>query len=146
MVRSTIRVRRTRPVRKSSVRFEVAVMFLDKHVRDVVASHAKNLSRFTDNEGWPTAGLRLEYPSLLGKSFRDFDWYGREMRQRHGKGTRRNKKFNDDDEVLYIDICLPGEDFWHRIPAEEAKRFRERVITEKAQNSRRSLELSLIHI
>ena len=61
-----IRVRRTKQPRKSSVKFEIAVVFIDKHVRDLVASNGKNLSKYKDREGWPTAGLRLEYPSALG--------------------------------------------------------------------------------
>lgn len=124
--------------RKASVQNEVVVVFLDKHVRDVVAAHGKNLSAYTDEKGWPTAGMRLEYPSHLGRSF--LDWYGREMKMRHGPGTRRNVKFNDDDRSLYIDICLPKEEHWHRIPHAEAKRYREKVTTEKARRSRLSLE------
>ena len=100
-----MRVRKTIQARKASIKNEVAVVFLDKHVRDVVASHGKNLSAYVDDEGQPTAGMRLEYPSHLGRSFRDLEWYGREMRIRHGPGTRRNVKFNDHDRSLHIDIC-----------------------------------------
>ena len=135
-----IRARRTRQPRRSPTQYEVAVVFLDKHVRDVVASHGKNLAGFTDENGSSTAGVRLEYPGYLGREFRDLDWYGREMRQRHGKGTRRNIKFNDDDNTLYLDICLPGEDFWHRIPHTEARDYRQRIQTEKSRQSRLSLE------
>ena len=91
-----MRVRKTKQARKASIQHEVAVVFLDKHVRDVVASHGRNLACFTNEDGSPAAGMRLEYPSHLGRMFRDLDWYGREMRQKHGPGTRRNIKFNDD--------------------------------------------------
>ena len=135
-----IRARRTRQPRRAPTQHEVAVVFLDKHVRDVVASHGKNLACFTDEKGASTAGVRLEYPGFLGRDFRDLDWYGREMRQRHGKGTRRNIKFNDDDNTLYLDICLPGDDFWHRIPHVEARDYRQRIQAERSRKSRISLE------
>lgn len=105
-----IRVRRTKQARKASIQHEVAVVFLDKHIRDVVALHGKNLSCFTDDRGFPTVGMRINYPSHLGRVFRDLDWYGREMRQRHGSGTRRNVKFSDDELTLYVNVCLPGAD------------------------------------
>ena len=133
-------MRRTRQPRKSSVNFEVAVVFIDKHVRDLVASNGKNLSDYKNEEGWPTARLRLEYPSSLGKVFRDLDWYGREMQVKHGPGTRRNIKFNDAEETMYIDVCLPSESYWHRIPHSEASQYREKVMSERARVSRISLE------
>ena len=135
-----IRVRRTQQARKAAIQHEVAVTFLDKHVRDVVAAHGKNLSDFVDSNGRPTAGMRIEYPSHLGRVFRDLDWYGREMRIRHGQGTRRNIKFNDDESTLYIDVCLPREEQWHRIPHQEAKNFRTKTMSERAKQSRLSLE------
>ena len=133
-------MRKTKQARNASIKNEVAVVFLDKHVRDVVASHGKNLSSYTDSNGLPTAGMRLEYPSYLGRIFRDLDWYGREMRRRHGPGTKRNIKFQDDENTMYIDVCLPAGDHWHRIPHEEAKKYRDKIMAERAKEARLSLE------
>ena len=135
-----VRVRRAKQTRKSAVQYEVAVVFIDKHVRDLVASHRRNLAVFTDEKGLPTAGLRLEYPSVLGKVFRDLDWYGREMRSKHSKGTRRNIKFDDTEETMYIYIRLPNETFWHRISHQEAACYRDKIIVERARQSWISLE------
>ena len=62
------------------------------------------------------------------------------MRVRHGPGTRRNIKFNDDDQTPYIDVCLPDEDNWHKIQHEEAKDYREKRNKEKERDARMSLE------
>ena len=112
-----------------------------KLVRDAVASHGKDLACFKNNEGWPTAGLRLEYPGHLADDFRTLEWYGREMRLKHGRGTRRNIKFDDEEETLYIDACLPDTDYWHRINPSEAKEFKTEVMGKRAADSRILLEL-----
>ena len=109
-------------------------------MRDLVASNSRNQSKYKDRDGWPTAGLRLEYPSALGKVFRDLDWYWREMRVKHGLGTRINIKFDDAEETMYIDVCLPDESYWHRIPHSEASQYREKILSERARASRISLE------
>lgn len=102
--------------------------------------HGKNLADYVDSKGQPTAGTWLDYPSHLGAAFRTLDWYGKEMRERHGKGTRRNIKFDDDEETMYIDVCLPNEDYWHRVSIEEAKRHKSERDEERISSSRRSLE------
>ena len=134
------RVRRSKPPRKSRVRFEALVTFQDKFARDAVAAHGKNLSDFIDSTGLPTAGTRLDYPAFLGTAFRLLDWYGKQMRDRHGKGTRRNIKYDDDEENLYLDVCLPSQDYWHRVSPDEAKRYKTQVETERTHQTRRSLE------
>ena len=134
------RVRRSKPPRKSRIKFEALVTFDDKYTRDTVSSHGRNLSDYVDSAGLPTAGIRLDYPAYLGAPFRALDWYGKQMRDRHGRGTRRNIKFDDDEENLYIDVCLPDQEYWHRITPEEAKRYRTEVESERASNSRKSLE------
>ena len=134
------RVRRTKAPKRSSVNHEVSVVFLTKTVRDNVSAHGKDLACFKDNDGWPTAGLRIEYPAHLAMDFRTLEWYGREMRLKHGRGTRRNIKFDDEEEMLYIDVCLPDTDFWHRITPLEAKKFKSEVTDKRAATSRRLLE------
>ena len=138
-----VRVRRSRPPRQSRVKFEVLVTFDDKFTRDMISAHGKNLADFIDASGYPTAGIRLDYPAHLGASFRTLDWYGKEMRDRHGKGTRRNIKFDDDEESLYLDICLPDEEYWHRITPEVARRFKQQVEQERTSRSRKFLECSI---
>ena len=135
-----VRVRRSRPPRQSRVKFEVLVTLEDKFARDIISAGGKNLADYIDTEGFPTAGVRLDYPAHLGSSFRTLDWYGKEMRDKHGRGTRRNIKFDDDEESLYLDVCLPGEEYWHRITPEAAKRYKDELELIKTSNSRKSLE------
>ena len=63
------------------------------------------------------------------------------MRLKHGRGTRRNIKFDDEEETLYIDACLPDTDYWHRINPSEAKEFKTEVMGKRAADSRILLEL-----
>ena len=134
------RVRRSKPPRKARVRFEALVTFSDKYGRDLVSSHGRNLADYVDSTGLPTAGIRMDYPAYLGVAFRSLDWYGKQMRDRHGKGTRRNIKFDDEEEGLYIDVCLPQQDYWHRITPEEARKYKIKVDQERTSMSRKSLE------
>ena len=94
------RVRRMMAPKKSNVNHEVSVVFKTKIIRDGVSSYGRSLAQYKDDNGWPTAGLRLEYPAHLAQDFRCLEWYGREMRVSHGQGTRRNIKFDDEDESL----------------------------------------------
>lgn len=133
-------IRRVKAARRSSVAFEVVFIFADKVDRDLAMSHGKNLADYTNEDGRPTAGTRFEYPSHLGKDFRCLDWYGGEMRRRHGKGTRRNFKFDDEEESIYLDICLPGETFWHKIFPYTAKRLKDEMESDRIKSSRMTLE------
>ena len=106
------RVRRTKPVKRSRDQFEVCVRFVDKEVRDYVSSHGRNLADYKTDEDLPTAATRFDYPSYQGQDFRLLEWYGRQMQIKHGRGTRRNFEYDDDEESIYLEICLPGEDYW----------------------------------
>ena len=64
-------VRRTQSARGKFVNFEVLVSFEDKHIRDKVSSHGRNLSPFFSEEtNQPTAGMRMEYPEYLATDYR----------------------------------------------------------------------------
>lgn len=134
------RVRRSKPPRKLRVKWEAIVTFEDKYARDTVAAHGKNLADFIDEQGLPTAGTRIDYPSHLGTTFRALDWYGKEMKERHGRGTKRNMKFDDNEETLVLDVCLPGCDVRHRVSVDEARRFKSEVDRERTESSRKCLE------
>ena len=134
------RVRRSKQPRNSRVKWEVIVTFDDKFARDTVSAHGRNLSDFINDQGQPTAGTRLDYPSHLGTTFRTLDWYGKEMRERHGRGTKRNMRFDDDEETLVLDVCLPEDECWHRVTFDEARRYKLEVDQERMARTRRTLE------
>ena len=135
-----MRVRRALQARRSNVKFEVLVCFDSKTTRDCVASHARNLSDYRNDEGQPVAGMRFDHPGHLGKDFRILDWYASTMRRKHGKGTRTNFKFDDDNELIYLDVCRPGEDFWHKVAPGQARDFREKFERNRTRSSIASLE------
>ena len=84
-------------------------MFDEKYTRDRITSYGKNLANYVDAQNNPTAGMRLDYPAFLGGVFRDLEWYGAHLRQKHGNGTRRNIRFDEENSSLYMDVLLPGE-------------------------------------
>ena len=61
-------------------------------------------------------------------------------RRRHGRGTRRNFKFDEEEESIYLDVCLPGETFWHKILPYNAKRLKDEVEGDRMKSSRVMLE------
>ena len=95
--------------------------FQDRYERDKVAAHAKNLAKHVDDEGFPKAGLRMEYPGHLATDFRALEMYGKYLRRTRGEGFKRNMRFCDDTESIYMDIKLPGSDDWLRITPQIAR-------------------------
>ena len=135
-------VRRTRQPRrmKGKVNNEILITFADKFARDCVAAGARNLADYKDEQGDPTAGLRMNYPNHLGSDFKALEWYGAEMRRLHGDGTRRRIRFDDEAEGLCIDVKIPAEPEWHRVHPEAAKDFKRRIQGSTAECSRAVLE------
>ena len=104
------------------VRDEALVVFADSRTRDMVMGAAAKLAPFTDTEGRPTAGMRIEVPPFLTREFRILFKFGQLLRTRHGPGTRRHVKFDDVESNLYLNAKLPNEPTWSRIPVEVAMR------------------------
>ena len=104
------------------VRDEALVLFRDTATRDTVMGAAAKLAPFIDLQGRSTAGMRMEVPSFLRQSFKILFRYGQNLRARHGAGTRRHVKFDDAEHALYLNVKLPGDESWTRVPVEVAKR------------------------
>ena len=104
------------------VRDEALIVFVDSKARDLVMGSAAMLAPFSDNEGKPTAGMRIEVPTHLLRDFRLLFKYGQNLRARHGKGTRRHVKFDDITLGLYLNVKLPGDVSWSRVSTEVARR------------------------
>ena len=101
---------------------EVMVRLRSSALRDYVSGHVANLSSFVDDNGRPTAGLRMEIPDHLRTQFQDLQSYGRALYKQHGTGFKRHVRFDDREKTLYMDIRLPGSDDWlfvdHKMAAE----------------------------
>jgi len=137
---SICQARRVRTARNSSIRSEVLVIFDEKYTRDRVASHGKNLKDYKDNENKPTAGLRLDYPAFLGPVFRDLEWFGAFLREKHGLGTQRSIKFDEANTSLYMDVRVPSQDGWMRVSPHMARLEKEENQAEADKRTRRRLK------
>ena len=104
-------VRRVRVARGKKARLEVIVRFTDVETRDHVASYAKNLGDFIV-QGKPTATFRHEIPTYLSGVHKTFIQYGYLMVTKHGRGLKRNMRFDDVTQSLCIDIKMPSSSSW----------------------------------
>ena len=104
------------------VQDEVIVVFRDAQVRDRMIGCAAALSDFVDTNGRPTAGMRMEIPPMLNQAFKTLFRYGKALRARHGKGTRRHVKFDDTTRSLYLNAKLPGDVSWSKVSLELASK------------------------
>ena len=116
-------VRRTRTSYTSKIKDEVLVIFDTVSSRDYIFSHAKNLGKIP-KESRLLRGLRLDYPAHLGSDYRALDMYGAKLKGKFGDGFRRNMRFDDDIQGLYMDIFLPASKEWVRVSANMAKEER----------------------
>ena len=97
------------------ITLEALVRFRDFTVRDRVIGCAAKLAGCQDSTGKSTAGMRIEVPPKLQQAFRVLFKYGQNLRARHGPGTRRHVKFDDDARSLYLNVRLPNEETWCRV-------------------------------
>ena len=91
------------------------VVFYDIESRDLVAAHSKHLSSAVDDQGNPTAGLRMDIPLHLMSTFKLLEAHGHKMRMRYGSDFKRHVRFDDGRKSLYLNVRLPGERLWTRI-------------------------------
>ena len=114
----------SRPVSASGpgVTDEVIIVFADIASRDLVMGASSRLAPFVNEDGRPTAGIRLEIPPRLQRDFRTLSLYGRNLRARHGHGTRRHVKFDDHDRSLFLNVKLPGDTTWSKVTIDIARR------------------------
>ena len=115
---------------------EVLIRFNDASARDTVMGASSRLAGHFDGAGKPTAGLRIEVPSALLPTFKTLERYGQQLRSRHGQGTRRHVKFDELDRSLYLNVKLPGDERWSKVPLEVARRgvkTREKLASEELE-------------
>ena len=102
---------------------EIIVTFHCPRKRDLVMSRVGVLSSFIDAQGKPTAaGVRLEVPPQLQDTFKLLSRFGARLRTRHGEGTRRHIRFDDEECSLIANIKLPGDTSWSRVTVAMAKK------------------------
>ena len=115
---------------------EALVVFVDAASRDGVMGSSAKLANMVNEQGRPTAGIRIEVPAGLRPAFKTLELYGQQLRARHGPGTRRHIKFNDMDHTLYLNAKLPGDLRWSKITLDVARRgieSRQRILSDEVE-------------
>ena len=111
--------------RPGQVHHETVITFKNAATRDFVMGHAYNLAQHVDENNKPTAGIRMEIPHHLLSQFHDLQNYARDLHTKHGTGFKRNIKFEDREENLFMYVKLPNSEEWlfvdHAIALEERR-------------------------
>ena len=123
---------------------KVLVKFFDKKKRDMVMSSSPMLAGCVDQNGRPTAGIRLEIPPELADTFRLLARFGTRLRARHGEGTKRHIKFDDFAGSLYANIKLPGDTTWTKVSPAAAREDLEASIREENLHNQRRMATKLV--
>ena len=113
-----------------ATRHEALIVFRTVEVRDSVIGQSSRLSTKIDEQGKPTAGIRIEVPAALRPAFSTLFKFGQQLRKCHGEGTRRHVKFDDIGRSLFLNVKLPGDQTWSKVSLELASkglRARERI-------------------
>lgn len=100
---------------------EALVMFHRATDRDLIASKWRNLAYFIDNDGKPTAGLKMDIPPHLMPTFRLLQSSTRMIRRGHGSECRVYIKYDDGCCDLYLDAKLARDSHWMKITWDQAK-------------------------
>lgn len=93
------------------------VTFEDHFARDFCFSKAKNLADFHDEQGAPTAGIRIDVPPYLMSTFKLLSEHGYEIRSTHGRETRRYVN----NLSLFLEVRLPGQTKWIKVRPDQAR-------------------------
>ena len=103
--------------------FLILVTFVDNYARDDILTRGPSLSGYRDDDGRPTAGIRLDIPAHLIGCFKTLEAFGFKLKKKHGQQLKKHIKF-DEFENLYIQVGLKQEDKdvdWQQYTPEEAK-------------------------
>ena len=99
---------------KNKNKEEYVVTFENKQVRDMIKAKAANLANHRE-----TAGMRLHVPDHLQKDFHALMNLSYDLKQRHPT-LKRNIKFDEDDNGLFMDIKLNEASDWSRVKPSQA--------------------------
>ena len=130
---------RVRSSPQNSVYLEALVSFRDASERDFYFSKARNLAAYRDDQGNPTAAMRIDIPPFLMSTFRMLNDHGHDIRKAHGTDTRRYIKFDEANLSLYLEIRLPNQVKWTRIKPDQVMSYNEEKDRASYQLIRRGL-------
>ena len=108
-------IKRTREP-KNKNKNECIVTFESKQVRDAVKAAAPNLANHREN-----AGMRLHIPDHLQGDFHALMNLSFDLKKKH-TGLKRNVKFDEVDNGLFMDFSLDGNGDWRRVKPAQARK------------------------
>lgn len=88
------------------VYMEVNITFFTVSDRDFFNSEPSNLASFRNEQGLPEAGIRMDIPSFLLSTFKLLNDHSYEIRNVHGKETKRYVKFDEERLSLILEALL----------------------------------------
>ena len=113
---------------------EYIVIFESKQVRDAVKAAAPNLANHRED-----AGMRLHIPDHLQKDFHALMNLSFDLKKRH-PGLKRNIKFDEEDNGLFMDLKLEEGADWKTIKPAQAFRANKKRTGKKHSFEDRELE------
>ena len=130
-------IKRTRVSPRAKIYNEIRVRFPDKQTRDYVASKRRLLASYVDPETKkPSAGSQMDIPEFLAHDYKILDDYGWRMRRAQGDKVRKYIKYEEASFSLVLELLIPGNDTWLRIPPSVARELWEVSEKEDIQKAR----------
>ena len=118
-------ITKTRLPPRSNIHQEILVTFSSSEARDSVAMRGGYLATFINENRQPLAGLRMDVPSFLTRTFKLLNSYGYHLRRVHGQSTKKYVKFDEAGLTLYLDVRLPDSDEWLQISPTQARALKD---------------------
>ena len=106
---SILKIRRVHSAPRGKAYKEVCVEFVDSNIRDEILMRGPMLASFRDDEGKPTAGIRLRIPGHLMGAFKALEAFGHRLKRNYGENFKKHIKFEEYDCTLYIQVGIKRE-------------------------------------
>lgn len=102
-------------------------------------SWAKNLALYREEDGTPTAGIRIDLAPFLMNTVKLLSDHGFDIRRSHGKETRRYIKIDEENMSLLLEVKISGQQKWIKIWPDQGRAFSEEKDKMEYQSIKRGL-------
>ena len=103
--------------KKPRFKDEAIIIFEEKAIRDTVKAQGHRLANHQEE-----AGMRLQIPNHLQKSFRSLMNLSCELKKKH-PDLKRSVKFDEEAMDMFMDIQTSGGGSWQRVEPQQAVKF-----------------------
>ena len=135
---------RIRSAPRARIKEEIRITFTNQYLRDEFASKGRLLSGEVDEEGKPTAGLRMDIPDFLAADFKTLSDYGFRMKNAHGKETRKYIKYEDDSYGLFLELKLPHSNSFIKLTPDLARSLSDEGDRDEVNRLRKDLTAKFV--